>query len=171
VGVNQRAQIVMSEEEVTRFVEQSRMVTMATVGKEGYPHLVAMWYGVIDGKIYFETKMKSQKVQNLLRDPKITCMIEAGVTYDELRGVAIEGSAHIIDDTEDPEYWAAAVSVFERYNGAYTDEMRPIVEMMMNKRVIVRVDPVRVRSWDHRKLGMDAMQVAGSTAEFIGSEG
>jgi PPOX class probable F420-dependent enzyme len=171
VGVNQRSQIVMSDEEVARFVEQSRMVTMATVGKGGYPHLVAMWYGVIDGKIYFETKMKSQKVQNLLRDPKITCMIEAGVTYDELRGVAIEGNAHIISDTEDPEYWAAAVSVFERYNGVYTDEMRPVVEMMMNKRVIVRVDPARVRSWDHRKLGMAAMEVAGSTAEFIGNEG
>ena len=102
MGVNQRSQIVMSDEEVTRFVEQSRMVTMATVGKEGFPHLVAMWYGVIDGKIYFETKMKSQKVQNLLRDPKITCMIEAGVTYDQLRGVAIEGNAHSIGDTEDP---------------------------------------------------------------------
>ena len=69
------------------------------------------------------------------------------------------------------EYWAAAISVFARYNGPYTDEMRPAVEMMMNKRVIVRVDPVRVRSWDHRKLGMAAMEVAGSTAEFIGNEG
>jgi len=171
VGVNQRNQIVMTEDEVAAFVEQSRMVTMATVGPSGFPHLVAMWYGVIDGKIYFETKMKSQKVQNLLRDPKITCMIEAGATYDQLRGVAIEGDAHIIDDTEDPEYWAAAVSVFERYNGVYTDEMKPVVEMMMNKRVIVRVDPVRTRSWDHRKLGMGAMEVAGSTAEFIGNEG
>ena len=171
MGVNQRNQIVMTEDEVAAFVEQSRMVTMATVGPSGFPHLVAMWYGVIDGKIYFETKMKSQKVQNLLRDPKITCMIEAGATYDQLRGVAIEGDAHIIDDTEDPEYWAAAVSVFERYNGVYTDEMKPVVEMMMNKRVIVRVDPVRTRSWDHRKLGMGAMEVAGSTAEFIGNEG
>jgi PPOX class probable F420-dependent enzyme len=171
VGVNQRGQIVMSDEEVTAFVEQSRTVTMATNGPTGHPHLVAMWYGVIDGKIYFETKAKSQKVQNLKRDPKITCMIESGITYDQLRGVAIEGTAHIIDDTEDDEYWAAAVSVFERYNGAYTDEMKPIVEMMMNKRVIVRVDPERVRSWDHRKLGMDAMPVNGTTAEFIGNEG
>ncbi len=171
MGVNQRSQIVMSEDEVAAFVEQSRMVTMATVGPAGYPHLVAMWYGVIDGKIYFETKMKSQKVQNLLRDPKITCMIEAGLTYDELRGVAVEGAAHIIDDTEDPEYWAAAVSVFERYNGPYSEEMKPFVEAMMNKRVIVRVDPVRVRSWDHRKLGMAPMAISGSTAEFVGNEG
>jgi len=171
VGTNQRSQIVMSDAEVAAFVEQSRMVTMATNGPGGHPHLVAMWYGVIDGKIYFETKMKSQKVQNLLRDPKITCMIEAGLTYDQLRGVAIEGRAHIIDDTDDPEYWAAAVSVFERYNGPYSEEMKPFVDAMMNKRVIVRVDPTRVRSWDHRKLGMAAMAVAGSTAEFVGDEG
>jgi hypothetical protein len=43
--------------------------------------------------------------------------------------------------------------------------------MMMHKRVIVRVDPVRVRSWDHRKLGMGAMEAGGSTAAFIGAEG
>jgi PPOX class probable F420-dependent enzyme len=171
VGVNQRAQIVMTDDEVARFVDQSRTLTMATNGSGGYPHLVAMWYGVIDGKIYFETKMKSQKVKNLLRDPKITCMLEAGVTYDELRGVAIEGTAVIIEDPEHPEYWAAAISVFERYNGPYSDEMRPAVEMMMHKRVIVRVDPVRVRSWDHRKLGMGTMAAGGSTAAFIGAEG
>jgi PPOX class probable F420-dependent enzyme len=171
VGVNQRNQIVMSDAEVAAFIEQSRTVTMATNGPSGHPHLVAMWYGVIDGKIYFETKMKSQKVQNLLRDPKIACMIEAGLTYDQLRGVSIEGTAHIIEDTDDPEYWAAAVSVFERYNGPYSEEMKPFVDVMMNKRVIVRVDPERVRSWDHRKLGMDAMPLNGSTAEHVGNEG
>jgi len=171
VGINQRAQIVMSDEEIARFVEQSRTVTMATNGPGGYPHLVAMWYGVVDGKIYFETKTKSQKVKNLRRDPRITCMIEAGLTYDQLRGVSIEGTAHIIEDPEDPEYWAAAVSVFERYNGPYSEEMKPFVDAMMNKRVVVRVDPIRVRSWDHRKLGMDPIPLNGSTADFIGNEG
>lgn len=168
---NQRAQIVMSDEEVAEFLEQQRSSTLATYGPQGQIHLVGMWYAVLDGAIWFETKKKAQKTQNLRRDPRASFLVETGHTYDQLRGVAIEGNAHIISDTEDPEYWAAAVSVFERYNGVYTDEMRPIVEMMMNKRVIVRVDPVRTRSWDHRKLGMDAMEVAGSTAEFIGNEG
>jgi hypothetical protein len=81
-----------------------------------------------------------------------------------LRGVAIEGMAAIIDDTSSDEYWAVAVSVFERYQGTYTEELRPLVEQMMNKRVVVRIDPVRVRSWDHRKLGLAALPVAGSTA-------
>jgi PPOX class probable F420-dependent enzyme len=167
VGTNQRSQIVMSDEEVRSFLAQNRILTMATVGPNGLPHLVAMWYGLIDDRIYFETKAKSQKAVNLHRDPRIVCSAEAGLSYDQLRGVAIEGRATIIDDTESDEYWAAAESVFERYQGPYSPEMRPFVEIMMNKRVVVRVDPERVRSWDHRKLGQDPMPVAGSTAEFI----
>jgi PPOX class probable F420-dependent enzyme len=170
VGTNQRAQITMTDEEISAFLGRSRTATMATVGPSGHPHLIAMWYGVIDGKIYFETKAKSQKAVNLRRDPKISVMVEAGDTYDQLRGVAIEGTAALIEDTSDEEYWAAANSVFERYNGEVTEETKPFVEMMMNKRIVVRVDPVKVRSWDHRKITPNAMPLAGTTAEFIGKE-
>lgn len=167
MGANQRSSIVMSAEEIDEFLGQRRIATMGTNGPNGYPHLVAMWYGLVDGKIYFETKAKSQKAVNLRRDPKITCSIEAGDSYDQLRGVAIEGTGAIIDDTTSDEYWAAGISVFERYNGPYNEEMRPFVEIMMNKRVVVRVDPVRSRSWDHRKLGQPAMPTAGTTAQYL----
>jgi PPOX class probable F420-dependent enzyme len=161
----------MTDEEVSIFLEQSRTATMSTIGPGGSPHLVAMWYGLLDGKVCFETKAKSQKVQNLRRDPHISCMVEDGLTYDELRGVSVEGRATIIDDLESDEYWAAGISLFERYNGPYTEEMRPFVETMMNKRVVVVVEPERVRSWDHRKLGMAKMQVTGSTAAFLAAAG
>jgi PPOX class probable F420-dependent enzyme len=167
MGVNQRARIRMSDEEVASFLEQCRTATVATIGPGGFPHLVAMWYGLLDGKVYFETKARSQKVANLRRDPRVSCSVEAGESYDQLRGVAIEGWATIIDDTSDDEYWAAAVSVFERYQGVYTDELRPFVEGMMNKRVVVRIDQARVRSWDHRKLELAALPVAGATARSL----
>jgi PPOX class probable F420-dependent enzyme len=167
MGVSQRAQIRMTDEEVTSFLQQSRTATIATIGPAGFPHLVAMWYGLLDGRVCFETKVKSQKVVNLRRDPRVSCSVEAGESYDQLRGVAIEGTAAIIDDTSSGDYWAAAVTVFERYQGAYTGEMRPLVEQMMNKRVVVLVDPVRVRSWDHRKLGLPALPVGGSTAQYL----
>jgi PPOX class probable F420-dependent enzyme len=167
MGTNQRAQVQMDADEIARFLERSRTATMATIGPDGLPHLVAMWYGLIDGKVYFETKRKSQKAVNLRRDARIVVMVEAGDTYDQLRGVSIEGRAHVIDDPTCDEYWSAAVSVFERYNGPYADEMKPFVEIMMNKRVIVRVDPTRTRSWDHRKLSQPALPLAGSTAAYL----
>ena len=56
MGTNQRAQIVMSDTEITSFIEQSRTATMGTIGPSGQPHLVAMWYGLVDGKIYFTSE-------------------------------------------------------------------------------------------------------------------
>ena len=111
-----------------------------------------MWYAVVDGEIWFETKAKSQKAVNLRRDPTITVMIEDGQSYNTLRGVSIDGHAEIIDDPE--TNLRVGISVWERYTGPYTDEMRPFVDQMMNNRICVRVVPGRMRSWDHRKLGM-----------------
>lgn len=162
MGTNQRSQIVMSDTEIADFVTSSRTGTLATVGADGQPHLVAMWYGVLDGEIWLETKIKSQKAVNLRRDPRFTFMIEDGDTYDTLRGVSFEGTAEILDDPD--TIFRVGVSVWERYTGPYSDEMKPAVDMMMNKRVAVRLISTRTRSWDHRKLGMPAMPVAGSTA-------
>ncbi|BBX06996.1 PPOX class F420-dependent oxidoreductase [Mycolicibacterium aichiense] len=162
MGTNQRNQIVMSDDEVADFVARSRTGTMATIGPDGQPHLVAMWYGVLDDEIWVETKAKSQKAVNLRRDPRVSFLIEDGDTYDTLRGVSFEGVAEIVEDPD--TIFKVGVSVWERYNGPYTDDLKPAVDMMMNKRVAVRIVAKRTRSWDHGKLGLPPMPLAGSTA-------
>ena len=162
---NQRAQIVMSHDEIVEFLHQQRSSTVATYGPDGQIHLVGMWYAVKDEKIWFETKRKAQKVVNLRRDPRLSFLVEAGQTYDQLRGVAMEGTGVVIEDED--VVWDVCVNIFERYNGAYTDEMKPFVEFMAKNRVVVRLDVDRIRSWDHRKLGLPAMELGGSTAPFI----
>src|SRR3954452_8099403 len=122
MGTNQRSQITMSDEEIADYLERSRTATMATIGPNGQPHLVAMWYAVVDGQIWFETKSRSQKAVNLRRDNRITVSIEDGLTYDSLRGVAFEGTAEIVEDPD--AIWSVGVSVWERYNGPYTEEMK-----------------------------------------------
>lgn len=165
MGTNERSKIEMDHDEIVQYLERSRTATMVTNGPSGHPHAVAMWYAVVDGAIWFETKAKSQKATNLRRDPKITVLIEDGHTYDTLRGVSLEGTAEIIDDPD--ALWSVGVSVWERYNGPYTEELKPLVEFMLHKRVAVRVDVTRTRSWDHRKLGMDPIPLGGTTAEFL----
>jgi PPOX class probable F420-dependent enzyme len=162
MGTKQRAQIVMGEAEVADFVAGSRTGTLATVGPDGQPHLTAMWFGVVDGQIWLETKAKSQKAVNLKRDPRVSFLLEDGLTYDTLRGVSFEGTAEIVDDPD--TIFKVGVSVWERYYGPYSEDMKPAVEMMMNKRVAVRIVGHRTRSWDHRKLGLPHMPVGGSTA-------
>ena len=167
MGVNQRAQIVMTDDEVSELLAGARSITMATVAADGRPHLVAMWFALIDGDIWFETKAKSQKAVNLRRDPRITCLAEDGAAYEDLRGVAIEGTAEVSDDPD--LLWRIGVNIFERYYGPYSDDLAPMVQAMLNKRVAVRVHPDRTRSWDHRKLGLPSTgEPAGTTVSAPG---
>ena len=166
MGKNERSKIVMTDDEIVEFIDHSRTATMATLSADGRPHLIAMWYAVVDGDIWIETKAKSQKAVNLRRDPRLTLMIEDGDTYNTLRGVSIDGEAEIVDS--DPDLLLrVGISVWERYTGPYTDDMRPFVDQMMNNRIAVRLIPTRTRSWDHRKLGMPDMPVSGSTAQYL----
>ena len=162
---NQRGQVQMDDAEIDAFLTEQRSSTVATVGKDGAVHLVAMWYAWLDGHVYLETKAKSQKVVNLRRDPRMSFLVENGHTYDQLRGVALEGNGVVLEDEQ--LVWDVCVNVFERYNAPYTEEMRPFVEVMARNRVVVRLDADRVRSWDHRKLGLPAMDLGGSTAAAV----
>jgi PPOX class probable F420-dependent enzyme len=147
---NQRSMITMTEDEIADFIEQQRTATIATIGPSGNPHLVAMWYAVIDGRIWVETKSKSQKVVNLRRDSRVSLLIEAGTIYEELRGISLEGHGVISEDRDD--LWRVGVKVFQRHIGPYSEDVRPQVEAMLNNRVVIRFEVQRVRSWDHRKL-------------------
>ena len=126
-GVNQRAAIRMTSEEVDAFLAERRTMTMCSLGPDGSIHAIAMWYGFLDGCITVETKAKSQKVKNLRRDPRLTLLFEDGDYYEELRGVELVGRAEISDDPA--QLWALGISVFERYYGPDSDEAKPACTM------------------------------------------
>ncbi len=157
-GVNQRKAIQMTPEEVEAFLAERRAMTMCSISLDGSIHAVAMWYGFVDGCVAVETKTKSQKVQNLRRDPRLTLLFEDGDYYDELRGVELVGKAEIVEDPE--KLFALGVSVYERYTGPYSDEMKPFVDIMLHKRVLVKMHVERTVSWDHRKLGLPSTRPA-----------
>jgi PPOX class probable F420-dependent enzyme len=150
---SRRNQISLTDEEQKQFLEDSWTLQVASIGPGGYPHLVAMWYVLDDeGRIVFTTFRKSQKVLNLQRDKKMTVMVEAGKKYTELKGLVIEGEVDILDDPENTARVMARVG--EKYNGipARTDTPEAALKVA-SKRVVVRLNPVDVYSWDHSKLG------------------
>jgi PPOX class probable F420-dependent enzyme len=151
VGVNQRRQITMTDEESAAFLREQRTAVMCTMHPRGSIHAVAMWYGFVDGCLALETKSKSQKAQNLRRDPRLTVLVEDGETYEELRGVELVGTGEVFEDPE--RLWQLGVSMYERYFAPYTEEARPAVQAMLHNRVGIMLRTERVVSWDHRKLG------------------
>lgn len=144
--------IRMTDAEIDDFLGGRRTMNIATIGPDGNIHLVAMWYGFINGHPAFETFAKSQKVLNLRRDPRITALVEDGETYEELRGVEIVGRATIHDD---PELTIrVARSVVERYYDISSDDdLEAVATMLAAKRVAIEIIPERIVSWDHSKLG------------------
>ena len=114
---NVRDAIKMTPEEVDAFLHERHSMSVATIGAEGRPHVVAMWYGFVDGAPAFETYRKSQKVVNLRRDPRMTCLVEDGDSYENLRGVELIATGTIVEDKE--ALATVARSLFERYNTGF----------------------------------------------------
>lgn len=150
--MSRREQIRMSDQEVATFVAEQRVVTCATNGPHGWPHVMPLWYVVRDEELWAWTYAKSQKTRNLERDPRVTLTIEAGGQYAELRGVMLEAEAVL---HRDPEVVAGVgAEIFKRYGSASGgDEFMDVVRAQAAKRVALQFVTKRLASWDHRKLG------------------
>jgi len=149
--VNRRAAIAMTADEVVAFLAERRTVTCATVGRDGWPHLMPLWYVVRDGDVWSWTYAKSQKVRNLERDPRCTLQVEAGRAYDELRGVMVK--AHCAIHRELDVVTALGEEIAVRYGGtALDDGARVHVQRQAAKRVALQFRPREFATWDHRKL-------------------
>jgi PPOX class probable F420-dependent enzyme len=142
----------MSEEELTDFLEANMKVQVATVGPDGQPHLTTLFYVLVDGQLFFWTYGRSQKIQNLRRDPRITCLVEDGQDYFELRGATISGKARLLEDFDELVELGGRVAR-RMAGGADLGELGDeIVRNQARKRVGVLVEPDHVASWDHRKM-------------------
>ena len=150
--MNRRSQIAMSEAEVSAFLAEQRVVTCATQGAHGWPHVMPLWYVVRGGQIWAWTYGKSQKAVNLGRDDRATLTLESGERYDELRGVMIEAHTVLHHDLETVAELGR--EILARYGTpAEGEDAMDIVRAQAAKRVGLQFVPARVASWDHRKLG------------------
>jgi PPOX class probable F420-dependent enzyme len=140
----------MTDDELRAFIAEQMIVSVATIGPRGRPHLVPLWYTADGVVLRTWTYAKSQKAVNLERDPHATLQIEDGVLYHELRGAMLECDAELEHDPAEVEKFG--LGLFERY-AELNDDVREMVRAQAQKRVGLTFTPTRVVSWDHRKLG------------------
>lgn len=144
----------MSSEEVAAFLADRRTVICATIGRDGFPHLMPLWYVMRGEQLWAWTFAKSQKVRNLERDPRATLQVEAGTEYQELRGVMLKADVTIHRDTD--RVAELGVELFERYraggSGEIDDDVRAMVLAQAPKRVALQFTERERATWDHRKL-------------------
>jgi len=144
---SRRAAIAMTEPELHRFLGEERLVTVASIGPNGRPHLMPLYYVADGAVISMWTFAKSQKVKNLERLPQATLQVEAGEHYHELRGAMLECDVEIVRDT------AKVAKIGARIAGVPAGEIPDHVREQAPKRVGLVFRPTRVASFDHRKLG------------------
>jgi len=159
-----RGSVQMTEAEIEEFLTANMKVQVATIGPDGTPHLTTLFYVVEDGRIAFWTYGASQKVVNLRRDPRISCLVEGGEDYFELRGVSIQGRARLIEEYDDIRVLGAKVARRMASGVELGDFGDEIVEKQARKRVGIVVEPQKVASWDHAKMTRPPGSVGGSSS-------
>ena len=153
-----RKDITMTDEEMAAFLAEPHTLQVASIGADGFPHLAPMWYALADGKIAFRSFTKSQKIVNLARNPQMSVLAESGTAYAELRGVMIRGTATLITDR------AFVLRLYGKIAARYPffgteptpmdeDALEAAFGRFAEKNTAVVVEPVKIASWDHTKLG------------------
>ena len=141
-----RRQIRMTPDEQAAFLRDNTKCALATIDKDGFPHVVAMGFYVEDGALYMTSYAKAQKVLNIRRNPKVGLMVETGGSYAELQGVMVRGTCEIIEDVE-------AVRRVMNHRRSARESGRQGALDSAPKRVGLKITPHKITSWDHRKLG------------------
>ncbi|HEY2774550.1 MAG TPA: pyridoxamine 5'-phosphate oxidase family protein [Candidatus Binatia bacterium] len=147
---NVRARIRLGDDEVREFLANAKTVIVGTNNHDGYPHLVPMWYSMLDGLVHMHTYKTSQKILNVERDPRGSILVEDGTEYDKLRGVFIRGRFEVRDDQE--LCYRIALASAKKYQGLDEEQAGAALRYYVRKRVALIFHPGKVSSWDHGKM-------------------
>jgi len=149
--MKRRNAIQMTPQECDEFLQRQLTIVLSSIDRHGYPHSVAMWYVMEDGRALMTTYAKSQKTLNIQRNPKVALLAESGASYDTLKGVLIRGHAEVRSDVDACVH--TLTRIHQKMTGAMPEGIEEALKQQARKRVLITVHPERVSSWDHSKLG------------------
>ena len=141
--------IAMTAEERDAFLAAERVCRVATVGADG-PHATALWFGWDGTFLWLYSITRAQRWADLMRDPRISIVVDSGIEYTDLQGVEITGTVEVVGEVPrtgqpNPELVDVERLFAQRYMGG---------EQMFHDggHAWLRVTPSKIASWDFRKL-------------------
>ena len=154
-SVPRRDQIRMTDAEIRDFLHSHKTIILCSIGPDGVPHPMPMWFVADDDfVISMATFRGTQKILNLRREPRVSLLVESGREYSKLKGVVIYGTAELSEDTD--AIIATLVAASQKETREIDAETRAAMSEGMkktaSKRILIRVKPERIISWDHSKL-------------------
>jgi nitroimidazol reductase NimA-like FMN-containing flavoprotein (pyridoxamine 5'-phosphate oxidase superfamily) len=140
----------MTAEELDAYLGRQRTLRLATVGDDGVPHVVPLWFVWHEQAIWLNSLRKSRRHRHLVSGNPVGLVVDDGDTYGELRGVRMTGRPVAVAD-DDP----IRIAAYRRFGRKYFDR-----DDLPSQRSYetVRIVPDEIASWDFAKIpaGRDA---------------
>jgi len=127
--------------ELRDFLQEAKWPgVLSTLSPQGAPITSAVWFALIDDEIVISTPASRPKARNARLDARVSFIVDT--KERPYKGVAIEGTARVIEDPEK----RSMRTIAERYLG-------PVLPQAMEDRiastdrVMLQIKPSRVRPW------------------------
>jgi PPOX class probable F420-dependent enzyme len=137
--------VSLTDAELAGFLAGSRTVRVATVGPDGWPHVVPLWFVWREGTLFVNTTRGNRTVRNAQAYPRASATVDDGEGYDELRGVVLRGE--LTEAEGDPRL----PDVVAAFSAKYFGGGEPHFQRWSN-RLFLRMEPERISTWDFRKI-------------------
>ncbi len=125
-------------DDLKKYLDNAKVfATMATIGRDGQPHLTVNWIERDGDDLLYSTTVTRQQYKNLVRDPRISVMINPPDTpyaYAQIRGT--------VTLTPDPDR-ELPDRLAQKYTGKRYADFNP-ASINDADRVIVRITPTKV---------------------------
>ncbi len=140
----------MNLDEARQVFAEMPVVRVATVGTDGAPHVVPLWFTWEPDAVFVSIRGASRTLENVRRDPRVALLFDAGRTWIELAGAEVHGKAEPLEPSH-PDLRRPISRWHDKYRlqlagGGFRRFTQSIDELWF-----LRVVPERIASWDHAR--------------------
>jgi hypothetical protein len=139
------------ESRTDRFLAETVIpVRFAATSRRGFPVLLSLWYLYEEGRLWCAVQEDSRIAGHVARDGR--CAFEVAPNKPPYFGVRGQGRAHIV-----PEKGEQILRLLiQRYLGSESSKLARWLLERSATEVAIRIDPLRLMSWDYAARMEDA---------------
>jgi PPOX class probable F420-dependent enzyme len=139
----------MTDEERDAFLAETRTCRVASLGRDGAPHVTPLWFAWDGSSLWLTSIVKSQRWTDIRRDNRVSVIVDAGVEFTELHGVELRGVAEVVGEVPRTGEPVPALVTPERI---FADKYAGGQMHHDGRHAWLRLTPEKIVSWDFRKV-------------------
>ena len=127
------------------FLRKQKILHLATISKDGNPHIIPVWYLYSGKKIYIGTNTKTEKARNVKSHKKVSFCVDVGINSPNIFGVMGKGNAVLI--TNESVVSRMAKKILHRYFKTLNNKSAK--EILDDTDCIIEITPKEYSVWKY----------------------